>query len=101
MVKAEWRLTSALISSLAPLAASSEVMHEPLWVENLSPLAQAVALPSQRSADIKEGISVTLHADVATHFVSQVSDSERVFFLMGKRKRTMSMSDGVSHLDGN
>jgi hypothetical protein len=80
MVKAEWRLTSALISSLAPLAASSEVMHEPLWVENLSPLAQLVALPSQRSADIKEGISVTLHADVATHFVSQVSDSERVFF---------------------
>ena len=80
MVIARRLWTLAFATSLAPMTVFAEVMHEPLWVENLSPIAQLVALPSQRSADIKQGISVTLHSDVATHFVSQESERERVFF---------------------
>ena len=74
------RLTSTFAGLLLPLTASAEVIHEPLWVENLSPLAQLVALPSQRSADIKEALSVSVHTEIATHFISQALERERVFF---------------------
>jgi hypothetical protein len=62
MVSMLRRLTSTFAGSLLPVTVSGDVIHEPLWVENLSPLAQLVALPSQRSADIKEGtLGVAAH----------------------------------------
>ena len=74
----------------------AESIHEPLWVENLSPIAALVALPSQRSADVREGLSVTLHSDVATHFVSQSSREERVFFDGETQRHSVALRWGVS-----
>ena len=74
----------------------ADAIYEPLWVENLSPLTALVALPSQRSADIREGISVTLHADVATHFVSQANDDERVFFDGETQRHSLGLRWGIS-----
>lgn len=96
MVIARRLWTLAFATSLAPMTVFAEVMHEPLWVENLSPIAQLVALPSQRSADIKQGISVTLHSDVATHFVSQESERERVFFDGETQKHSVNIRWGLS-----
>ena len=90
------RLTSTLAGLLLPLTVSGEVIHEPLWVENLSPLAQLVALPSQRSADIKSGLSVSVHTDIATHFVSQASELERVFFDGETQKHSVNLRWGLS-----
>ncbi len=100
MVRLLRRLTSNCALLLLPLTVSGEVIHEPLWVENISPLAQLVALPSQRSADIKQGLSVSLHTDIATHFVSQASERERVFF-DGRHKSTALIFDGVCRPSGN
>ena len=96
MVVARRLWTLAFATSLAPMTVFAEVMHEPLWVENLSPIAQLVALPSQRSADIKQGISVTLHSDLATHFVSQESERERVFFDGETQKHSVNIRWGLS-----
>jgi hypothetical protein len=65
------RLAFASLGFFTTSLAFADAIHEPLWVENLSPLASLLALPSQRSADIREGLSVTFHSDIATHFVSQ------------------------------
>ena len=96
MVRVEHLCTSVFAMSFFPYLASAEVMHEPLWVENLSPIALLVALPSQRSADIKEGISITLHSDVATHFVSQASERERIFFDGETQKHSVNIRWGLS-----
>jgi len=96
MVRLLRRLMSAFPGLLLPLTVSSEVIHEPLWVENLSPLAQLVGLPSQRSADIKEGLSVSVHTDIATHFVSQASERERVFFDGETQKQSVNLRWGLS-----
>ena len=96
MVRLLRRLTSICAVLLLPLTVSGEVIHEPLWVENLSPLAQLVALPSQRSADIKEGLSVSVHTDIATHFVSQASGRERVFFDGETQKHSVNLRWGLS-----
>ena len=96
MVRLLRRLTSTCPGLLLPLTVSGEVIHEPLWVENLSPLAQLVALPSQRSADIKEGLSVSVHTDIATHFVSQASGRERVFFDGETQKHSVNLRWGLS-----
>lgn len=96
MVRLLRRLMSAFPRLLLPLTVSGEVIHEPLWVENLSPLAQLVALPSQRSADIKEGLSVSVHTDITTHFVSQASERERVFFDGETQKQSVNLRWGLS-----
>ena len=79
MVRGWWRRFSLFALCISPFSHAQSIF-EPLWVENLSPLAALVGLPSQRSADIREGVSVTLHSDVATHFVSQAGGDESVFF---------------------
>ena len=76
--------------------ASADAVREPLWVENLSPMASLVALPSQRSADIREGLSVTLHSDIATHFVSQARGDETVFFDGETQRHSMAIRWGIS-----
>ena len=73
MVRLLRRLTSTFAGLLLPPTVSGEVIHEPLWVENLSPLAQLVALPSQRSADIKQGIAVSVHTVSYTHLTLPTS----------------------------
>ena len=96
MVRLLQRLTSTCAVLLLPLTVSGEVIHEPLWVENLSPLTQLVALPSQRSADIKEGLSVSVHSDIATHFVSQATERARVFFDGETQKHSFNLRWGLS-----
>ena len=96
MVSLRRRLTSSFAALFLPMTVSGEVIHEPLWVENLSPLAQLLALPSQRSAHIKEGLSVSLHTDIATHFVSQTSEREGVFFDGETQKHSVNLRWGLS-----
>ena len=74
----------------------ADAVHEPLWVENLSPMASLLALPSQRSADIREGLSVTLHSDIATHFVSQARSDETVFFDGETQRHSLGLRWGIS-----
>ena len=74
----------------------ADTFHEPLWVENLSPMASLLALPSQRSADIREGLSVTLHSDIATHFVSQTRGDETVFFDGETQRHSLGLRWGLS-----
>ena len=44
MVSMLRRLTSTFAGLLLPVTVSGEVIHEPLWVENLSPLATALTI---------------------------------------------------------
>lgn len=67
-------LALALLVIAAPTPAS-----EPLVVTNLSPLASLRALPSQRSADVSEGLAVDAHLAFASHFVAQSSGAEALF----------------------
>ena len=64
----------------APVWSQDAYFSEPLWSENLSPLAGLVALPSQRSAQITPGLTAALHGAMANHWVSQDEADESVFF---------------------
>ena len=79
-----------------PLTASAERIHEPLRVENLSPLTQLIGLPAQRSADIKTGLSISWHTDIATHFVARESENERVFFDGETQKHSLDLRWGLA-----
>lgn len=72
----------ALALSVLPLSAvgSTDIDSDPLWVENLSPLAGLVALPTMRSAEPASGWQVDVHTAIASHFVAQELDDESVFF---------------------
>jgi len=67
MVRGGGLVIAVVFAALAPRLAVAERVHAPLWVENLSPLAALIGIPSQRTADIREGLSVTAHTDLATH----------------------------------
>ena len=95
MVARGWRRFSFFALYLSPFS-QAQPIFEPLWVENLSPLAALVGLPSQRSADIREGVSVTLHSDVATHFVSQADGDESVFFDGETQRHSLRLRWGFS-----
>ena len=97
MVRSRFACASLIgCAILASPHSFADAIHEPLWVENLSPLATLVALPSQRSADIREGMSVTLHSDVATHFVLQANEDERVFFDGETQRHSLGLRWGIS-----
>lgn len=53
---------------------------QPLWAENLSPMAQLVALPSQRSAHIAQSWQWELHSAIASHWTIQSSGNTAVRF---------------------
>ena len=53
---------------------------EPMWVENLSPLAGLVGLPPQRAAQQASGWHIDTHLAVASHFVAAEDDSDSVIF---------------------
>jgi hypothetical protein len=89
------RLAFASLGFFTTSLAFADAIHEPLWVENLSPLASLLALPSQRSADIREGLSVTFHSDIATHFVSQARSGELVFFDGETQRHSLGLRWGI------
>ncbi len=91
-----YRSTLAALGFVTTSLSFADAIHEPLWVENLSPMASLLALPSQRSADIREGLSVTLHSDVATHFVSQARGDETVFFDGETQRHSLALRWGIS-----
>ena len=76
--------TLFLLVSEATLA---DAAREPLWIENLSPLQSVVAIPPQGSAEGVDGVAVTLHNDLATHFIARQTDDEAVLF-DGETQRT-------------
>ena len=90
------RLTFVVLGLFAAAHSFADSIREPLWVENLSPMASLVALPSQRSADIREGLSVTLHSDIATHFVSQARSDDAVFFDGETQRHSLGLRWGIS-----
>lgn len=67
---------------------------EPLWVENLSPVASLVALPPQRSADQHNGWSVDSHVAIASHFASGQVDDTSAFFDGETTRLSLAMSYG-------
>ena len=91
-----YRPAFAAIGFLATSLSFADAIHEPLWVENLSPMAALLAIPSQRSADIREGLSVILHSDIATHFVSQARSDETVFFDGETQRHSLGLRWGMS-----
>ena len=91
-----YRPAFAAIGILTTSLSFADAIHEPLWVENLSPMAALLAIPSQRSADIREGLSVTLHSDIATHFVSQSRSDETVFFDGETERHSLGLRWGMS-----
>jgi hypothetical protein len=72
-----------------PLCAESE----PLWVENLSPLAQVRALPAAQSAFLSTGWGIALHGAVASHYVVENSaqHSASLFFDGETQAQTLSV----------
>ena len=91
-----YRPTFAALGFITTSLSFADAIHEPLWVENLSPMAALLALPSQRSADIRDGLSVTLHSDIATHFVSQTRGDETVFFDGETQRHSLGLRWGMS-----
>lgn len=91
-----YRPTFAALGFITTSLSFADAIHEPLWVENLSPMAALLALPSQRSADIRQGLSVTLHSDIATHFVSQARSDETVFFDGETQRHSVGLRWGIS-----
>ena len=91
-----YRVMLAVVGFFTAAYTLADSIHEPLWVENLSPMAASLAIPSQRSADIREGLSVTLHSDIATHFVSQSRSDETVFFDGETQRHSLGLRWGIS-----
>jgi hypothetical protein len=87
---------AVVLVALAPRLAVAERIHAPLWVENLSPIAALIGIPSQRIADIREGLSVTAHTDFATHFVAQTSNNEQLFFDGESQRQSLRVRWGLS-----
>ncbi|MEJ2532636.1 MAG: DUF3187 family protein [Halioglobus sp.] len=60
----------------------------PLYARNLAPVAGLLGLPSQREASTREGGSfgIALHGSVASHYVSDSGEGERVL-LDGETRR--------------
>ena len=96
MVRKDGLVIAAVFVALAPCLAVAERVHAPLWVENLSPMAALIGIPSQRTADIREGLSATAHTDLATHFVAQVSDNEQAFFDGESQRQSLRIRWGLS-----
>ena len=96
MVRQRGLVIAAVFAAFAPCLAIAERVHAPLWVENLSPMAALIGIPSQRTADIHEGLSVTAHTDLATHFVAQVSDTEQLFFDGESQRQSLRVRWGLS-----
>ena len=91
-----YRVMLAVVGLFTAAYTLADSIHEPLWVENLSPMAASLAIPSQRSADIRQGLSVTLHSDIATHFVSQSRSDETVFFDGETQRHSLGLRWGIS-----
>ncbi|MDG1506506.1 MAG: DUF3187 family protein [Luminiphilus sp.] len=96
MVRQRGLVIAVVFVALAPRLAVAERVHAPLWVENLSPMAALIGIPSQRTADIREGLSVTAHTDLATHFVAQASDNEQLFFDGESQRQSLRVRWGLS-----
>ena len=77
----------AILFLLVSQATVADALREPLWIENLSPLQSVIAIPPQGSAEGVEGFAVTLHNDLATHFIARQTDDEAVLF-DGETQRT-------------
>ena len=77
----------AILFLLVSQATVADAAREPLWIENLSPLQSVVAIPPQGSAEGVDGVAVTLHNDLATHFIARQTDDEAVLF-DGETQRT-------------
>ncbi len=63
---------------LLALSAAPAAAGEPLYLKNLSPLANLFGLPAQRSADWAEGLGAAVHMGLANHWISDRSAGERL-----------------------
>lgn len=90
----------SLFMALTTLSAMADPGSEPLWVENLSPVAGILGVPSLHSARITPGWQVDTNMAIASHFVAVSGDGE-VLLLDGETSRltaamTFSWSDDWS-----
>lgn len=70
----------ALAMLIATSIQSEFAQSQPMVVENASPLAQRIALPSQRSARLDESWRWELHTAIASHWAIQSNGDEAVRF---------------------
>jgi len=73
-------LVGAVQHGLAQSQSTPPLVSQPLWVENMSPMAQHVALPSQRSAQIADAWSWELNTAIASHWTVQDEDDTTLRF---------------------
>ncbi len=71
-----------------PLSAESE----PLWVENLSPLAQVRALPAAQSAFLSDDWGIALHLAVASHYVVEASAQHGAALIFDGETQSQTLS---------
>jgi len=69
-----------LVLACCALSPAQLLAEAPLYARNLSPVAGLLGLPSQREASTREGGSfgLALHGSVASHYVSDSAEGERV-----------------------
>ena len=90
--------SSAVIAALLFGAAAvvGAETSEPLAIVNHSPLAANRALPRQRSAFVRQGLSVDLDATVSSHFIEE-RGSQASLFLDGETQTlTLDLRYGLS-----
>lgn len=87
-----------LCPALGALADALSEVSEPLYVKNLSPVAALFGLPSQRSASTAEPgeLGVSLHASVASHFVSDSNRRELINLDGETRRLALELRYGIS-----
>ena len=65
---------------LAAVATGPLWASEPVYVKNMSPVANLFGLPAQRSAEAAAGLQAALHTSIANNYVLEIRDQEAVNF---------------------
>ncbi len=73
-------LHSPLLATAATSSATLDVTSDPIWVENLSPIAGLIGLPPQRSAAVTGGWQFASHLAIASHWVVDSGADEALAF---------------------
>lgn len=75
---------------------STATFSQPLYVENLSPLAGLIAIPAPIEPPIHEGISADLNFAVASHWVNEDNGAEAVFFDGETQRHSLHLEYGIN-----
>lgn len=86
---------AALLLGAAGTVATAGV-SEPLAIVNHSPLVAGRALPRQRAADIREGLSLDVDVTLTSHFIEESTAQESLFLDGETQTFTLDLRYGLS-----